>query len=118
MHLPIKRTHAHPDQTWDDWLCALPTIDVDHDDSGCVISSIRECGAELYVKWEFMVPISTMEIMADRDVPTDAVSSAWELVCTEGHVLATSANQRNTRDSAEDFDPSFVFGVGNGTVES
>jgi len=96
---------------FDTLVCTVPTRELDYDEDDCLVGTTRQCDAEVYTTWHFSVPVVRGDLQEAHDVPKAAVSSSWELTCAEGHVLATSANNRNTRDSAESFSPIFVLGI-------
>jgi hypothetical protein len=45
------------------------------------------CGADLYVNVTAAIPIVRSSTVADLSDPGNAVSTRWDVACTEGHVL-------------------------------
>lgn len=82
--------------------------------------SWKDCGAELYVDWSFTVPIGPGQEVVPRHVHIDAVSSGWQVVCTNGHVLRVSGNSQTAEDYAEPciFDHQFTAPHFGGSAES
>jgi len=55
----------------------------------CVI-----CDGELYLSVAFNVPLDGAESQYEpRQAPDDAVTSQWQVTCTNDHVLATSEGE-------------------------
>ena len=61
----------------------------------------RPCGAELYVEWSFTCPIGPGETVHSDTACDSAVSSGWQVTCTNGHVLHVSSNGLSATDYAE-----------------
>lgn len=95
------------DDVPDTLICGFVEWD-DGDDDKKHPSEPYLCGAEVYVTWTFSCPVAKGEPIFPDDVPKWAVSSSWQLECTNGHVHAMSGNQFTTADDAEQFDPTVV----------
>lgn len=89
--------------------CTLPVVEWDYQADVLMPQPSRPCDGELYVQWSFMTPVVPGCPASRVNAPRDAVSSSWEVVCTNGHTVAVSANCFSATDDAESFDPNLVL---------
>lgn len=99
----------------EEWVCPLRTVAFDYGETGeTLVGETVDCGATLYVNSSFSWPVPTEDSGHPFDtyeLAFNAYTSGWEVVCTEGHTLAT--HSRSADDNAEPFDmPAVMAAIG------
>lgn len=94
--------------------CPLNVVEWDwpgFDDDEAKVPMPRPCDAELHLVWSFDIAISDLAEptrhvgIASKEVADWGITDCWEVVCENGHKLASSSGE----ESAEPFIMGVVF---------
>lgn len=92
--------------SYEEWACPLRQVVVDFDESGeRFVGETVDCGATLHLSWSFSWPIPPDDDghpWTREEIALNAYTDGWEVVCENGHTLAT--HSRSADDNAEPFD--------------
>lgn len=93
--------------TYEEWACPLAEHVVEHDEdiAGGYIGHDEPCGATLHLVWSITMPVPTPDkqrIWSRGALARSANTDGWEVVCENGHTLAT--HSLSAEDYVEPFD--------------